>query len=104
MVKGRVQNETIVYASNEHSFKWGKYDFPLDAVWGVMDFTHGMCYGLFNKDVNSHHVYQRVMERLFTKELLYRWKNPHKLVLGTLFIKISRKKLYSDSMTVEVRN
>ena len=58
---------------NELSFKWGKYDVPIDAAWAVMDFTHGMCYGTFKDDMNSHHLYEQALERLFTPELVYRW-------------------------------
>lgn len=57
----------------ERSFRWGTYDLVVDAVWSVLTFTHGLCYWTFHELVNSHHVFQRVMESLFTQEILFRW-------------------------------
>ena len=73
------QSPQYVLRRNELSFRWGKYDPPTDATWGVADFVHGLCYGKFKDNVNKHHLYQRAMESIFTPEIVYRWQRPYKL-------------------------
>jgi len=70
------ENQSLRYVPNEFSFVWGKYDVPVDATWGAINFVHGLCYGTYRENVNSHHHFQREVERLFTKEIMYRWDRP----------------------------
>jgi len=67
------ENKVYKYKKNALSYKWGRYDIPVDATWGTVDFVHGLCYGTFKNHVNSHHLYQQAAERLFTREIIYRW-------------------------------
>jgi hypothetical protein len=62
-----------LYRFNEFSWSPEKYDIPVDVTWSVMDFTHGLCYGTFKKHINSHHLYEQAIERLFLPEIIHRW-------------------------------
>jgi hypothetical protein len=65
--------DLIGYERNEFSWSAEKYDIPVDVTWSTMDFVHGLCYGTFREHVNSHHLYQQAIERLFLPEIIYRW-------------------------------
>ncbi|ODM97504.1 hypothetical protein Ocin01_09186 [Orchesella cincta] len=64
---------TRFHEGNKEAFT--KYDVPVEATWGAIDFVHGLCYGTFRDHINSHHLYQQALERIFTNEILFRWKS-----------------------------
>ncbi|ODM93264.1 hypothetical protein Ocin01_13418 [Orchesella cincta] len=65
--------QSMRFVRDEFSFQWGKHDIPVDATWGVLSFVHGLCYGTFKIHLNLHHLFQRVVEKLFTPEIVNRW-------------------------------
>ncbi|CAL8073144.1 unnamed protein product [Orchesella dallaii] len=68
---------TRFHEGNRDAFT--KYDVPVEATWGAIDFVHGLCYGTFRDHINSHHLYQQALERIFTNEILFRWKTRYVL-------------------------
>ncbi|CAG7821995.1 unnamed protein product [Allacma fusca] len=96
---GGTRNTSALYSPNEYSFRWGYRDLVEEATWAVMDFVHGYCYGGFSVRVNNHHLYQRAMERLFTQELLHRWRNPQQLQQDLYWDNI-----FSTNVKVAMRN
>ena len=57
---------------NGDNFIWGVYDVVLDAAWMVMNLIHGHFYRILRKNANEHRLNEYVVERLWTKELIFR--------------------------------
>jgi hypothetical protein len=96
---GGTRNTTAIYSPDEYSFRWGYRDIIEEATWAAMDFVHGYCYSGFSMRVNNHHLYQRAIERLFTQELISRWRQPQKLKQDLYWDNV-----FSTNVKVAMRN